>query len=137
MQVKVKDKSSRFLGRIFFERNKPIFDGVEDADFLDFVKLAEKRGITRFIETYDDANDQFVFSEAPVNQSDPNYHLAFIKYLERNNYDVIDEHPEVDDEINLLLQKYPADENKKQLITKLSQMSYLQKSFLLDELRSS
>jgi hypothetical protein len=137
MQISVKSSDGKPLGSIRFQDQNAVLDAIEDEYFLEFAKRSLIKGITVFHDIYDDEHDRFVMVEKPVYQLDPHFDLAFVKFLEINGYGVTVEHPELDEEIQRVLNSYPPDENKQEIIIKLPELNYLQKTFLLKELKDS
>lgn len=136
MTWKVYDATERFVGTISSDKGNDIVVGADCAEILrSRVEQALKGGISRMKETYDLEQKIRFISEEPVPSGDPHLALAFKKFLERQGYAVIEEHPEAIKELKDLLDKLPESEAKKSLLGQIPQMSYLELTFAIRSIK--
>lgn len=127
-------KNNTYLGTLKFEENVPIFEGKCDEKLRKFVERSLKTGISCFRDVRIDSESSII--EEDVAKDDPLYTLAFTEWLKRHDYEVRQQHPEVDKEIHELAQKIPDDNPvKKQILKELGGMNYLEKTFILKKLK--
>lgn len=92
------------------------------------------------IKPYQDfriGNDQ-VMVATPMRRDDPNYALGFCQMLERAGYDVVQRHPEVDEEIRRFVSQLSNSQAaSEKLDALLSTMTHLEKTYVRDKLRAA
>lgn len=92
-------------------------------------------GEIRPYQDYRIGNDQ-VMVATPMRRDDPNYPLGFCQMLERAGYDVVQRHPEVDEEIRRLASQLPNRQAaSEKLDSLLPTMTHLEKTYVRDALR--
>lgn len=75
--------------------------------------------------------------ELPIKKDDLNFPLVLKEWLGRQGYQVTELHPEVEEEIKKILHDFPDDsEDKIDILKRLPEMSYLEMSAILEELKS-
>lgn len=112
----------------------PTFNEGADQKFVKFFTKAMEGEITALHDVHE-KNVHLKVLE-PVRPSDPNFYLAVIQWLERQGYDVLTLHPEVDEEIGTLLDQLPVGHTLKSEIERvLPTATYLEKTYLLEQLR--
>ncbi len=104
--------------------------------FLDFTRISLEKGITRFKEVYDHTKNALVLAEEPVDKNDPNFALAFKKFLESSGYEVTEEHPEALAELESLMHLITDSGLAEKLNAELSSFSYLEQTVFLETLRA-
>ena len=135
MLLKITQNNTNLGTITFSESNQPIFLGDFDADFKQFVIEAWRKGITRLVDRHQENGNSFVIQE-PVSDIDPLFPLAFKEYLEREGYNVIEKHPKVEEAIRQLLAGFPDDNpDKKDILERLQEMSYLEQTAILEGLK--
>lgn len=137
MILQINNKQGNNLGAVSFsETNQPQFIGTSDKKFEQFVLDSLKNGIKRVVDVHTPENNGLTMIEEPVSQSDPGFPLAFKEFLERVGYEVIEKHPETEEEIHKLLADFPNDnEDKIDILKKLPEMSYLEQTIILEGLK--
>lgn len=136
MRLKIKDLYNNDLGVLVLEQNIITTEEVIDDDFREYVIKAFNQGVNVLVEDYDGKNKRFIISEIKTTSTEPNYDLAFKSFLELAGYSVQEEHPELDRELKSLLEKMPEQEAK-EIMQMLREMSYLQKTYLHAELTNT
>lgn len=137
MVLKVKTREGKLLGTLSFpESNQVQFIDKPDKEFANFVKQAQEQGITQLRDIYDEQTKTFSLVEGPIGQGDKNYPLAFREFLERHGYQVEELHLEIEAEITRLLADFPDNnQDKIDMLRRLPDMSYLEQTFILEELK--
>jgi hypothetical protein len=134
--LKVKNSRGDYLGMIEFIDNKPQLIGDDyDKDFARFVRGSIDKGITVLKDQYDEKDRMFVMSEESISSDDSLFPTAFKEYLRRSGYNVVEKRPEVEEEIRQLLKEYPDNEDKKDILSRLSEISYLEQTLLIKGLK--
>ena len=138
MRITVKNREGKTLGVLAFTPdNQSQFIGDYDSNFGIFVDETMKNGISQNRDIYNEKEDKFILVNGPIDPSDKNFPLAFKEYLERNGYDVTEMHPEIEEEIKSLLEVVKGeDDEKKELLDRLPNMSYAEQTYVLGELRA-
>ena len=121
------------LGVIRFSGTVPTLEHVKDQTLSDFVERSLTSGIDRFRDIHEDKTFRTV--REPITKDDPGFPLAFLEWLRRHGFDVRERHPEVDEEINLLLRRLPDETLKSKVAAELPSMNYLEKTLILESLR--
>ncbi|MEK9180757.1 MAG: hypothetical protein AAB871_00810 [Patescibacteria group bacterium] len=136
MLLNVKNSSGKFLGRLEISKsNRVDFLDKPDGPFQRFVEESLARGIERLVEVPGKEKRSFVTLVTPIFQKDPLFPPAFKEYLGRLGFEVTEEYPEVEEEIRKLLVDFPADSSKTDILNRLPEMSYLEQTFILEELK--
>lgn len=131
MRYSIYQAESR-LGELTFHKEKPIFHGNED--FVRELNALIADGITVLKHTRTD--NSVNYDEESVAQTDELYPLALVQWLRRKGYDVVEEHPELTDSIHELVNAQPiTDEEKVRIFLMLPQLSFLEKTYLLQALQ--
>lgn len=106
-------------------------------EFRSWIESLLSAGVTRFIDVPNEGNHSLTIIDQKVLSTDPNFPLALKEYLERSGYEVIEKHPEVEKEIAKLLAEFPNDNSdKKDVLKRLPEMSYLEQTTILEGLRA-
>lgn len=121
---------------VFGKDNIPQLSGSADEALQSFVSSSLKSGITRLCDIHTDSQSTIV--EERIDQSDTNFPLAFIQWLQRHGYNVELQHPEADERIRKLTDALPkGNELREKILQTLPTMSYLEKTFILKKLEES
>lgn len=137
MVFKVKNQDGRVLGRIGFTDNKPVFlDSDYNSDFTSFIRESLRQGIRIIEDKYDFSTNSFRMVKGDiVPEGDPLFPLVFRDFLKQSGYEIIEEHPEVEEKIKAFLKDTPDDDpDKTDVLKRLPEMSYLEQTLLLAEL---
>lgn len=121
-------------GNITFQDGKVIADPATTSVLRERIEGLRTGGFRVYVD-YRVGTDHVMVSE-PIRPDDSNYALGFIQALERMGYDVVQRHPEVDVEIQGLIQQLPDDHPaRKKLDEFLPAMTYLEKTYIRNQLR--
>jgi|GEM_PF-6308134 len=113
------------------------FEDIQDEKFRSWLKEQISGGITQTKEVYNPDSKTYSIIEGPIEKNDANYCLVLKDFLKRSGYVVIEKHPEIEEEIKEILKKIPDDnEDKKIILEKLHNLSYLEQTTILEELKS-
>lgn len=125
-------QSESQLGELTFHSGKPIFLG--SADFVHTLNDLIAGGITALKHTRTD--DSVNYYEEIVTQTNELYPLVLVQWLRRKGYDVDEEHPELTNSIQELVNAQPIiNEEKVRIFLMLPQLSFLEKTYLLKSLK--
>ncbi len=129
-------KNNASLGELsFFADGRPDFLGDETTG--KFIREAHKRGITVVRDI--PVSEGRAIVEGPAEKDDSHYPLAFVEWLRRQGYEVLLEHPDVDEELLRLTEKLESDADGALLKGKIEEIlrdaNFLEKTFLLEQLR--
>ena len=137
MQLLIKGRDNNELGLVETDNNQVKLFGDHNESLADFVIQSQKTGITRVRDVYDSELGSFTMVVEPVERTDPSYALAFKEFLERSGYDVVEKHPEVEEEIRKFLAEFPVDNpDKLDILQRLPEMSYLEQTAILEGLKN-
>lgn len=139
MQMQVNNSLGESLGRITFnKRGEVIFLGDYSKEFYDFVQEAIRTGIMlqHDEEVRDSGKHIYILTQTPIFSSDKNFPLAFRRFLMEKGYIVHEKHPEVEEEIKRCLEEFPEDDAKTDLLKRLPEMSYLEQTYVLEQLKT-
>ncbi len=108
-----------------------------DARFSKFLSASIKKGIPVSFEVYDNNEKSFAMLTKIVPGSEIKPYMLR-DFLKSEGYIVNELHPEIDSEINDLLKDVPDDSPDKRFITdRLPKMSHLERTYVLDALKSA
>lgn len=125
-----------WLGSIMFQHGQLTIDPSSDP-ILQKEIAALRAGEIRPYQDHRVGTTQ-VMVATPMRRDDPNYALGFCQMLERAGYDVVQRHPEVDDEIRrLAAQVSNSSVLSEKLDTLLPTMTHLEKTYVRDALRAA
>lgn len=126
----------QMLGILELDQRKLEFVATVDNDFKALTRQAWEQGIMRIRDIYDPEKQTFVMVEERISSSEENFPLAFKEYLERQGYEVIEEHSEIAQKIKELLSQFPDDNpDKIDILNRLPEMSYLEQTAILEGLK--
>ena len=136
MTIEIKDSNKKTYALLATEAGRVEFLGEADGAFRKFLEEAVKDGITARRDLYDQATKTYKIVEGPIASSDPLFPVALKEFLVRQGYKVSEKHPEMEDEIKKRLAGFPDDNPDKQYLTRrLPEMSHLEQTYLLKELK--
>ena len=136
MLIEVRDAKEKFLGTLDLRSKQPSLVGESAEVFSRFVAVALRDGITIRRDVYNAHSSSYSILEEPITKDDPQFGLAFKDFLRRAGFIVRQLHPETDEAIKKLLEKFPNDNADKQdILTRLPQASFREKTFLLKKLQ--
>ncbi len=105
-------------------------------DLQDFTQQAIDQGIEILAEVYDKTTDTRAHYKKVVTSADSEFITPFLEQIERMGYHATLRHPEAEAEIMKYLETFPDDDPEKIAILKnLSDMSYLEQTAILEELK--
>ncbi|MBI4120385.1 MAG: hypothetical protein HY454_02865 [Parcubacteria group bacterium] len=127
-------RNNKYLGTLDFDAsNAPVWQNGFDDELADFVRQSLEKGIIRLRDIETDSGR--VIIKEPIRQTDPLFPLAFKEWLRGHGYLVREEHPETDERIKQSLNQFPNDwPAKTKILNELSNMSHLEKTFILEKL---
>lgn len=137
MILQIKNKQGNNLCVISFsESNEIIFNTDCDQQFKDFVLNSVKSGIKRLVDVHSPNGKEISMVEEMVSGNDVGFPLALKEFIERNGCNVIEQHPEIEEEIKKLLADFPDDNaDKIDILKRLLEMSYLEQTIILEGLK--
>lgn len=137
MKIEVRSKKNEKLAIIDCSQSNVFFDDSTDQNFKAWLENKIATGITRVREEFDRNTGIHLLKEDPIEKNDINYCLALKDFIKRFGYEIVEQHPEIENEIKKILDQIPdTDENKKTILKKLPELSYLDKTAILEELKS-
>ena len=126
-------RENRELGILKFRDHEPIVEG--DSAFKKSISQALQKGITQWRHGWL-SEDQSAIMQSSIARTDPYFPLALVDWLQRQGYEVLEEHPEVDREFEELVTKIPTDNPLHAKLRKhFPTATHLEKTFLLEILK--
>ncbi len=123
---------SKEVGRISLDtQNEISFEGRVGDQFRQFIQESVVKGITALRDLHHKNIRVKIRERVPKNH--PLFGLALRQWLEYQGYEVVDLHPETDQELVELLKKSKEDVRKK-IEPFLPSASYLEKTYLIEQL---
>lgn len=111
-------------------------EGKADAEFVSFVMASVKRGFSVPVDIYGQSGHGHRKIAFPVAQTGPDFPVFLKAFLERQGYQVREYPHQTMREVFKILEAYPdSDPTKAQILAQISQMSTLELTALLSELR--
>lgn len=103
-------------------------------ELIDLIHEAME-GVPLFQDFYNSESQSFTMGESRVKPDHKLFSLALKRFLMSNRYEVVEEHPDVENRIKAILNSF-SDNNKdkKDILARLPDMSYLEQTLLLREL---
>ena len=121
----------------FFGKGGLSYVGEPDAEFVSWLESCLKNGITRFVDLPDEATHSLTITEQGVSSDDPGFPLALKEFLTSSGYEIIEKHPEIEEEIKQFLAVFPDDnKDKKDILQRLPKMSHLEQTTILKGLQA-
>src|SRR3989344_6442016 len=137
MTLKISSAEKKPLGIIeISSTNEVSFLPGMDSSLTSLVTSSLGKGLTRFVDIDLAEEKRRVIVEQAVKKTDPNFPIALKEYLARAGYEVQEIYPEIEGEIKSLLANFPEDEDIQKILQRLPDMSHLEQTFLLEELRA-
>lgn len=135
MVLRIYDKKFNFLAEMKFQAREAIFTEVKDEKIRGFIEGLLESGVLAMRETYKRDDDRFTMIAGRVFPGMPFFELDLKKVLETKEYIVRERDLKGEDEIKVLLEGIPDDnEDKKWVLENLPNLSYLQRIYLMREL---
>lgn len=135
MIYQIKNNQNKLLAEV--EAEKDIFNiKYLDREFEKFLESEIEKGISALQDVYNKDSRVFVMSKQEVKTEDELFGFAVIDFLRMNGFKVGADEPKIDEDVKSILKEFPDDnKDKKELLDKLSRMTYLEKTLLLKELK--
>ncbi len=133
MRLIVRDQNSKLLGIVAFEHGFVLF-GKTDAQFKTMVKNLEQTGIPMLARKIEGKN--ITYAQETTACTNPTALFALREHLKSIGYSVDDYHEETVAELTKILESYEDCTEKDDLLKRISTMSYLQQTTMLQELKS-
>ena len=134
MRYRIKDQNSNYLGDLKISDNTVDMENITDSDFKSFLSQAIRDGITGRRVSYDTKGTRVLYLKE-ITTSEDTYELDLIDFIARAGYAIEEVNTELDEEITRLLAEYSGDEDAKKIILSLAELSHLQKTYLLKQLK--
>lgn len=116
---------------------KLFYIGEPEAKFKSLLETLYKNELERLVDIPDKEGSSSTIVEQRVMPTDSGFSIALKEYLERIGYEVTERQPEIDGEITELLAIFSADnQDKNDILKRLSEMSLLEKTTVLEGLRA-
>jgi hypothetical protein len=136
MILRIKSSENRPLGTLEVLGGvvdyKEGFDGVLKI----FVNDSIEKGITLQVSAYNESTREFVNLKKSIHSDDVLFALALRDFLRNSDFMVEEVRPETDSEILSIISQLPeGDVDRVELTQKLDEISYLQKTTLLRDLK--
>lgn len=130
-------KNNQNVVRAEIEVGKGIFSvNYFDEEFRKFLEIELERGVSMIEDVYDKDSKTFMMTKQEVGKNDPMLGFAVLDFLRLNGFKISLGGKEIDNNVRSILDEFSDDnEDKKDLLNKFPQMSYLEKSLLLRELK--
>ncbi len=129
-------KNKKEVGRIKVQDCKLKLENSASGELAALIQKAETEGITRLRDIHQ--NNIITTIEENVTPSDPHFYLALLGWLRRNGYEVIPATPDIDKRLIALIKRLPDEvKEKTELLKEVPDLTYLEKTFLLEELEES
>lgn len=120
------------VGTIEFLNQKPrVLAG--STKFRNFISNSISTGISRHRHIHQGNRSEIV--EEPVTCDDLNYQLAFIEWIRRQGYTVVERRPELEAELSRLVDEVKDEKLKQKIFGELPKCSYREKTMLLRVLK--
>ncbi len=127
-------RGTTHLGTLQVDESGYTLKPISDSTLKALLDRSFREGVHRFRDVHDE-NRQIIVRE-PIKPEHPGFPLALFEWLRSQGLDVRIRHPEVDEEIRLLLAKLPDNQLiKGQVLQQLSSMNYLEKTFIIEKLK--
>jgi hypothetical protein len=128
---------------IFKEEGSALLGSFEQSEGGDFMFTSTNQGVSEMLQGFvqkgvfvqrDIAlNDgSIVMVRGPLPVTDPNFALGLAHHLEEQGYLVIEEHAEMDAHMKKLIGNLPESETKEEVLRNFANLSYLEKTALLE-----
>lgn len=137
MILKIKNREGQNLGVIEFKDGELfLVGGGHDMPFIEFVRANLAKGLELVRDIYDPETRTFTMITGLTTGQEKISSWDLKQWLERQGFVVIEKHPEVEEEIRALLVNFPDEiPDKKEILAKLPEMSYLEQTLYLKGLK--
>lgn len=137
MKIRIK-KDSKLLGILEVDAGGHVkFSNDFDQDSRKDIENVMSSGVAIKIDRHDSKKRQSIILKKIIRNNDPLFSLALRDHL-KVTYETEELHSEVDEEIISIISKLPQnDEDRVEVEKKLPKLSYLERTFLLRELRKT
>lgn len=135
MKYQIKNSENKLSAEI--EVGEGVFN-VEyfDEEFEKFLESEMGKGISVTKDVFDKDSKAFIMSKQEVKREDKLFGFAVIEFLRRNGFKAGEDESKIDEDIRAILGEFTDDnEDKKEFLNKLPEMTYLGKTLLLRELK--
>lgn len=105
----------------------------DDKKFERFLSSKTGEGLDVFYEEHKDGKNIILYKK--IFKDDTGFGYAIIDYLKRSNYVIKQNDPDLDKEINQVLNFLPDSSDKQKITDIFPTLTYLEKTFLLRELK--
>jgi hypothetical protein len=124
---------NKLVGTVYFDHGTPRYQG-SDKKLKDLIVKGHENGFMN-VRPVGEAN-KCELIQVPIKRSDTKYELAFLGWLRRQGYSYVISRPEIDEEIQRLLEQVPDLKLREEITRNLPTASFLVKTTLLKMLRS-
>ena len=135
--IKIKNITGRDVGEINLSTEGIQFEGDNyDPNFYDFIKKILAEGLPIYSEEYDSDRQAYIMKKSKLFPRDPLFEISFRNFLTRETgYRIYENDTELMKKINNFSADIRDDNiEKKEILAKISEMSHLEQTLLLNEL---
>lgn len=128
-------KKEEFLAKLELRGNQVVVKEIPDVNFKVILDSVFKDGVPRFFDFENKDGREMAVSVIKPNEKD--FDLALLGWLRRNGYQVEIVDPKLDKTVESLIKNLPDSPFKSGAVRELPNMTYLEKTFLLEEIKKT